>query len=110
MKKYLLGITMAVLAVTNVFAGNNDDDDEYPGGWDFELPGLKVSKSSTSSKTKVKSSISSTFSFGFISGISKDDGVGINMGQSYEIEWADDITGKEREARKDKMRQGMGYD
>lgn len=110
MKKYLLGITMAVLAVTNVFGGNNDDDDEFPGGWDFEVPGLKVSKSSTSSKTKVKSSISSTFSFGFISGVCQDDGVGINMGQSYEIEWGDVISGKVRLGRKDFLRLGMGFD
>ena len=44
MKKYLLGITMAVLAVTNVFAGNNDDDDDYPGGllhkWFYKLFGI----------------------------------------------------------------------
>ena len=44
MKKYLLAIAVAVFAVTNVFAGN-DDDDKTPGGWDFEVPGLKVSKS-----------------------------------------------------------------
>ena len=52
---------MAVLAVTNVFADNDNDDDKYPGGWDFELPGLKVSKASTSSKATVKGSISYKF-------------------------------------------------
>ena len=61
MKKYLLAIAMAVLAVTNVFADNDNDDDKYPGGWDFELPGLKVSKASTSSKATVKGSISYKF-------------------------------------------------
>ena len=107
MKKYLLAITMAVFAVTNVFA---NDDDENPGGWDFEMPGLKVSKTTTSSKAKIKSSISSTFSFGFIGGVSQDDGVGINMGQSFEIEWGDVISGKVRLGRKDFLRLGMGFD
>ena len=107
MKKYLLAITMAVLGVASVVA---DDNNEKPGGWDFELPGLKVSKSTTTSKTKVKSSISSTLSFGFITGINQDDGVSINMGQSYEIEWGDVISGKIRVGRKDFLRLGMGFD
>lgn len=111
MKKYLLAIAVAVFAVTNVFAGNDDDDDKTPGGWDFEVPGLKVSKSTdSSSKPKVKSSISSTFSFGFIGGVSQDPGVGINMGQSFEIEWGDVISGKVRVGRKDFLRLGMGFD
>jgi opacity protein-like surface antigen len=110
MKKYLLAIAMAVLAVTNVFADNDNDDDKYPGGWDFELPGLKVSKASTSSKATVKGSISSTFSFGFIGGVSQDPGVGINMGQSFEIEWGDVISTKLRLGRKDFLRLGMGFD
>lgn len=107
MRKYLLAITMAVLGVASVVA---DDNNEKPGGWDFELPGLKVSKSTTTSKTKVKSSISSTLSFGFITGINQDDGVSINMGQSYEIEWGDVISGKIRVGRKDFLRLGMGFD
>ena len=107
MRKYLLAITMAILGVASVVA---DDNNEKPGGWDFELPGLKVSKSTTTSKTKVKSSISSTLSFGFITGINQDDGVSINMGQSYEIEWGDVISGKIRVGRKDFLRLGMGFD
>ena len=107
MRKYLLAITMAVLGVASVVA---DDNNEKPGGWDFELPGLKVSKNTTTSKTKVKSSISSTLSFGFITGINQDDGVSINMGQSYEIEWGDVISGKIRVGRKDFLRLGMGFD
>jgi hypothetical protein len=76
MKKYLLAIMMAVFAVGNVSAVN--DDDETPGGWDFELPGLKVTK--THKAKEVKISLSSSFSFGFIGGVSQDKDVNIDMG------------------------------
>ena len=41
MKKVLAATMLAVMGVTSVSA---DDifDDENPGGWDFELPMLKV--------------------------------------------------------------------
>ena len=106
MKKYLLAITMAVFAVTNVVAGN--DNDENPGGWDFELPLFKVSKTSTS--TAVKASLSSSLSFGFIAGVCQHDGVDIDMGQSFEIEWGDVISTKARIGKKDFLRIGMGFD
>ena len=108
MKKIIAAILLATLGVSTVVA--DDDNDEIPGGWDFELPGLKVSKSTTSSKARVKGSLSSTFSFGFIGGVSQDPGVGINMGQSFEIEWGDVISGKLRLGRKDFLRLGMGFD
>ena len=41
MKKILSAIMMAVLGVTGVMADNNTDD-ENPGGWDFQVPGLTV--------------------------------------------------------------------
>jgi len=104
-KKIIAGILLATLGVSTVVA-----DDNNPGGWDFEIPGLKVSKSTTSSKATVKSSICTTFSFGFIGGVSQDPGVGINMGQSFEIEWGDVISGKVRVGRKDFLRLGMGFD
>ena len=106
MKKYLLAITMAVFAVTNVSATN--DDDETPGGWDFELPGLKVTK--TQKAKEVKISLSSSFSFGFIGGVSQDKGVNIDMGQSYEIEWGDVISSKVRIGKKDFLSIGLGFD
>lgn len=108
MKKILAAILLASFGLTTVVA--DDDNDEVPGGWDFELPGLKVSKKVSSSKAKVTSSISSTFSFGFIGGVSQDPGVGINMGQSFEIEWGDVLTAKVRIGRKDFLRIGMGFD
>ena len=108
MKKIIAAILLATLGVSTAVA--DDDNDEIPGGWDFELPGLKVSKSTTSSKATVKSSICTTFSFGFIGGVSQDPGVGINMGQSFEIEWGDVISGKVRVGRKDFLRLGMGFD
>ena len=89
-KKIIAGILLATLGVSTVVA-----DDNNPGGWDFEIPGLRVSKAANS-KTTVKYSVSSSFSFGFIGGVSQDPGVGINMGQSFEIEWGDVINGEIR--------------
>jgi len=106
MKKIIAAILLATLGVSTVVA--DDDNDEIPGGWDFEIPGMTVS--SSSSKAKVKGSLNSTFSFGFIGGVSQDPGVGINMGQSFEIEWGDVISGKLRLGRKDFLRLGMGFD
>lgn len=106
MKKYLLAITVAVLGVTCVFADN--DDDENPGGWDFELPGLKVTKTKTAQEVTI--SLSSSFSFGFIGGVNQDKDVSIDMGQSYEIEWGDVIRGKARIGKKDLVSIGMGFD
>jgi len=106
MKKFLSAILMALL-VTNVSA-DNIFDDENPGGWDFELPGVKVKKSSYS--TEVVASLSSSFSFGFIGGVNQAQGVSIDMGQSYEIEWGDVISSKVRVGKKDFLRIGMGFD
>ena len=105
MKKYLLAIAMAVFAVTNVSATN---DDETPGGWDFELPGLKVTK--TPKAKEVTISLSSSFSFGFIGGVNQDKDVSIDMGQSYEIEWGDVLSSKVRIGKKDFLRIGLGFD
>lgn len=107
MKKVLAAILLATLGVTNVSA---DDifDDENPGGWNFEIPGVKVKKSG--SYTEVKASLSSSLSFGFIGGVNQAEGVSIDMGQSYEIEWGDVISSKVRVGKKDFMRIGMGFD
>ncbi len=82
MKKVLAAILMAVMGVTSVMA---DDifDDENPGGWDFELPMIKVGKNN--SRSTVEVNLSSSLSFGFIGGINQAEGVSIDMGQSFEI-------------------------
>ena len=78
MKKVLVAILMAGLGVTSVSADNIFDDDENPGGWNFELPGVKVKKSGSS--TEVTASLSSSFSFGFIGGVSQAKDVVENTG------------------------------
>jgi len=108
MKKFFLAITMAVFTLTNVSATNDDDDNENPGGWDFELPGLTVTKTKTVHEVKI--TLNSSLSFGFIGGVSQDKDVSIDMGQSYEIEWGDVISGKARFGKKDFMRIGLGFD
>lgn len=108
MKKFLAAILMATLGLTSVSADNIFDDDENPGGWNFELPGVKVNKSGSS--TEVKFSLSSSFSFGFITGINEAENVSIDMGQSYEIEWGDVISSKVRIGKKDFLSIGMGFD
>jgi len=107
MKKVLAAILMAVMGVTSVSA---DDifDDENPGGWDFELPMIKVGKNN--SRSTVEVNLSSSLSFGFIGGINQAEGVSIDMGQSFEIEWGDVISSKVRVGKKDFMRIGMGFD
>ena len=108
MKKILSAILMATLGLTSVSADNIFDNDDNPGGWDFELPGVKVKK--TSSSTEVKFSLSSSLSFGFIGGVSQAGDVSIDMGQSYEIEWGDVLSGQTRIGKKDFLRIGMGFD
>lgn len=107
MKKVLAAILLATLGMTNVSA-DNIFDDENPGGWNFELPGVKVKKSG--SYTEVNASLSSSFSFGFITGINQAEGVNIDMGQSYEIEWGDVINSRVRVGKKDFLSIGMGFD
>jgi hypothetical protein len=107
MKKILSAIMMAVLGVTGVMADNNTDD-ENPGGWDFQVPGLTVK--SGGSKTEVKASLSSDFSFGFIGGVSQAENVSIDMGESFEIEWGNVISSKVRVGKKDFARIGLGFD
>lgn len=107
MKKVLAAIMMATLGVTSVMA---DDifDDENPGGWDFELPLLKVKKTNTT--REVKFSLSSSFSFGFITGINEAKDVSIDMGQSFELEWGDVISVEARLGKRSFVGIGMGFD
>lgn len=106
MKKYFLAITMAVLGVTSVSAMG--DDDETPGGWNFELPGVKVTKTKTAQEIKI--SMSSSFSFGFITGINEAENVSIDMGQSFELEWGDVISVEARLGKRSFVGIGMGFD
>ncbi len=109
MKRFFSALMMAVLSVTCVTAAPIDfDDDENQDKWDFELPVIKVKKSGSS--TEVKATLSSSFSFGFITGINQAEDVSIDMGQSYEIEWGDVISSKVRIGKKDFMRIGLGFD
>ena len=107
MKKVLVAILLLALGVTNAKA-EGIFDDENPGGWDFELPMLKVGKNESRSTVEIE--LSSSFSFGFITGINQAEGVSIDMGQSYEMEWGDVISSKVRVGKKDFMRIGMGFD
>ena len=105
MKQFLTAIlVLAMVAQTSVLARDKNDE-ENPGGWDFRLPMLKVS-----SGKEVVIELSSSFSFGFITGIGQAKDVSIDMGQSYEIEWGDVISAKTRIGKKDFLRIGMGFD
>jgi len=108
MKKILLAIIMAVLGLTSVAAQENSNGNENVGDWEVELPGVKVKKSTSTSE--VKWSPSSSISFGFIGGVNQAEDVNIDMGESYEIEWGDVISGKVRIGRKDFVRIGLGFD
>lgn len=110
MKKLLSAILLAALSASNVSATTSwaGDDEENPGGWDFEFPMVKVKKSGTS--TEVKADLGSSFSFGFIGGVGQAEGVSIDMGQSYEMEWGDVISAKAAIGKKDYVRIGMGFD
>ena len=107
MKKFLSAILMALMGLTSASA-DNILDDENPGGWNFELPVVKVNKSGSS--TEVKFSLSSSFSFGFITGVCQDKDVSIDMGQSFEMEWGDVISSEVRIGKKDYLRIGLGFD
>ena len=105
MKQFLTAIlVLAMVGQTSVLARDKNDE-ENPGGWDFRLPMLKVS-----SGKEVVIELSSSFSFGFITGIGQAKDVSIDMGQSYEMEWGDVISAKTRIGKKDFLRIGMGFD
>lgn len=108
MKKYFTAMLLAMLALTDAQAANNDYD-ENPGGWNFELPMLEV-KSAHKNKVTVKGRANSFLSFGFITGVSQARDVSIDMGQSYEIEWGNVIATRARIGRKDFLRIGLGFD
>ena len=107
MKKILSVIMMMALGVTNIAADENTTVEEI-GTVEVEIAGVKVSKNE--SGTKIKADLNTTLSFGFIGGVAQDKDVSIDMGQSYEIEWGDVISGKVRVGKKDFVRLGLGFD
>lgn len=106
MKKYLAAIIVASLGVTSVAASDRKDDDN-PGGWNFELPMLKVKGGE---RREVSFSLSSSFSFGFIGGIRQAKDIDIDMGQSFELEWGDVINLEAHISKRSFIGIGMGFD
>lgn len=88
----------------------NDEFEENPGGWDFSLPGLSVKTNHEHGRTKFSADLSSSFSFGFISGVNLDEGVSIDMGQSYEIHWDNVFSAKAKVGRRGLFDIGIGLD
>lgn len=82
--------------------------DEFPGGWNFETPLMSISSSTY--RTKIHFIPSSELSFGFIGGIRQQQGVSIDMGESYEIEWGNVLRSKVRLSNRDFMSIGIGFD
>lgn len=108
MKRIISAILMAAVAATGMQAGNKNDD-ETPGGWDFELPMLKV-KAGDGERGEIKLSLSSSFSFGFIGGINEARNVDIDMGQSFELEWGDVLNLETHIGKRSTIGIGMGFD
>ena len=77
----VITIISFLLSIGNVNAQvslfGNDELEENPGGWDFSGPGLSVKTNHEHGRTKFSADLSSSFSFGFISGVNQDEGVSI---------------------------------
>lgn len=103
-----------LLSIGNVNAQvslfGNDELEENPGGWDFSGPGLSVKTNHEHGRTKFSADLSSSFSFGFISGVNQDEGVSIDMGQSYEIHWDNVFSAKAKVGRRGLFDIGIGLD
>ena len=63
MKRYMTIIAVALLCQQATQASDRKDDDN-PGGWDFDLPSLKIKKAAQD----IEVSLGGSFSFGFIGG------------------------------------------
>lgn len=110
----VITIISFLLSIGNVNAQvslfGNDEFEENPGGWDFSLPGLSVKTNHEHGRTKFSADLSSSFSFGFISGVNQDEGVSIDMGQSYEIHWDNVFSAKAKVGRRGLFDIGIGLD
>lgn len=108
-KSIIIAIIALLLPCSSVVAQNTlFGDEENPGGWDFSAPFVSVSPEK--GQTKYSIELSSSLSFGFISGINEADGVSIDMGQSYEIQWDNVLSAKARVGRRGLFRIGLGLD
>lgn len=118
MKKNINTLVIAIisflLSTGNVNAQvslfGNDELEENPGGWDFSGPGLSVKTNLEHGRAKFSADLSSSFSFGFISGVNQDEGVSIDMGQSYEIHWDNVFSAKAKVGRRGLFDIGIGLD
>lgn len=110
----MITIISFLLSIGNVNAQvslfGNDELEENPGGWDFSGPGLSVKTNHEHGRTKFSADLSSSFSFGFISGVNQDEGVSIDMGQSYEIHWDNVFSAKAKVGRRGLFDIGIGLD
>lgn len=110
----VITIISFLLSIGNVNAQlslfGNDELEENPGGWDFSGPGLSVKTNHEHGRTKFSADLSSSFSFGFISGVNQDEGVSIDMGQSFEIHWDNVFSAKAKVGRRGLFDIGIGLD
>lgn len=109
MKQYLTAIIMLAMVLQGVQARDKNDD-EKPGGWDFELPSIKVGKAQKDDIGFTKISFGGEFAFGFITGIGEAKGVNIDMGQSFELEWGNALSYETRIGKRDFLSVGLGFD
>lgn len=110
MKRIITAITAVLVGFGSSYAASSVYDDEQPGGWNFEVPFGSVTYSHSAGCTSFEADVVSSFSFGFIAGVNQKDGVGIDMGQSYEMEWGNVISASTRLGRKGLVRIGLGFD
>ena len=112
MEKIIASLLFAVLAsfawVCPTKAQSSTYNEEDPGGWDFTGPCLTVSKRPGNAKFHVQ--LGSSFAFGFISGVKQDEGVSIDMGQSYEMHWDNVISTRTKVGHHGLFRAGIGFD
>lgn len=108
-KSFIIAIIALLLPCSSIMAQSSlFGDEENPGGWDFSAPFISVSQEN--GRAKFDARLSSTFAFGFISGINEADGVSIDMGQSYEMHWDNVFSAKAKVGKHGLFRIGLGFD
>jgi len=109
MKRIFITAIAALALCSNAKAQNKVFAQEInPDGWKVEAPFVSVEHSA--GDTNVKAGMSSSFSFGFITGMNQADGVSINMGESYEMEWGNIISARAKVCNTGFFRIGLGLD
>lgn len=110
----LLAISMATIGKAQIMAIHDADKvqgfevpstDKTPGGWNFNVFSTNLFQKSYSDEWWPDLT---SFYFGFIGGAGQDDGVSINMGQSYEIGIDNIISAESRIARGVILSIGLG--